>query len=83
MYAPFFKVQRPLEMAVTEMVADLIWAPGNLGPGKFVPREIWSLPENHYIAFSCRNQSLWGPNFLGTKKVRSPNEIRDHFSYSP
>ena len=24
----------------------------------------------------------WGPNFLGTKKVRGPNEIGDHFSYS-
>ena len=23
------------------------------------------------------------PNFLGTKKVKGPNEIGDHFSYSP
>ena len=64
--------------AVTEMVPDLIlapdffgpgeiWSPRNLGNEKFGPREIWALHENHYIAFSCRNQLLWGPKFLGTK----------------
>ena len=68
MYAPFFKVQRPLEMAITEMVADLIWALRNLGPGKFAPREIWSLPENHYTAFSI----FVGPKFLGNQKSQEP-----------
>ena len=29
-----------------------------------------------------RDQISWGPNFLGTKKIRGPNEIGDHFSYS-
>ena len=34
-----------------------------------------------------RSKFFWaqisrGPNFLGTKKVRGPNEIGDHFSYS-
>ena len=26
---------------------------------------------------------MHAPNFLGTKKVRGPNEIGDHFSYGP
>ena len=28
------------------------------------------------------DQISWGPNFLETKKVRGPNEIRDHFNCS-
>ena len=70
------------------MVPNLIWAPDffdppeNLGSKKFGSREIWSLHENHQMAFSCGAQISWGPNFSWTKKVRGPNEIKDHFSYS-
>ena len=59
-----------------------IWAPRSLVPEKYGPQEIWSLHENHDMAFSCRAQISRGPNFLGPKKVRGPNEIGDHFSYS-
>ena len=34
-------------MAETEMVPDLIWAPGNIVPKKFGPQETWSLHEDH------------------------------------
>ena len=71
---------------MTEMVPDFIWVPDffgsggiwflrNLVPEKFGPREIWSPDENHYTAFLCEYQISKGPNFLGTKKVRGPNEI--------
>ena len=50
-----------LDLAITEMVPDLIWAPhffgfreiwspGNLIPRKFEPREIWVPHKNHYMA---------------------------------
>ena len=44
-----------------------IWAPRSLDPEKFGPHEIWSLHENHYMAFLCRDQASWGPNFSGPK----------------
>ena len=69
-----------------------------LGPTKFGPREIWSPGnlvaawKSLYGIFMqgpsflepkfVRDQISWGPNFLGTKKVRGPNEIGDHFSHS-
>ena len=59
------------------MVPNLIWAPDffdppkNLGSKKFGSREIWSLHENHQMAFSCGAQTSLGPNFLGTKFLRA------------
>ena len=52
------------------MVPNLIWAPDFFGP-----QEIQSPLENHYMAFSCRDQHSWGPNFSRTKNFRGPNEI--------
>ena len=52
-----------------------IWSPRNLVPKKFGPQEIQSPLENHYMAFSCRDQHSWGPNFSRTKNFRGPNEI--------
>ena len=64
----------------------------------FDPWEIWTPNENHYNDIFMQRpnflgpkylgakflgyQFSWGPNFLGTKKVKGPNEIGDHFSYS-
>ena len=70
--------------AVNEMVPDLIWAPDFFGPEKLKLREIWSLHENHYMAFSwpkfLRAQISWGPKMsgaqmrLGTISVTAPQE---------
>ena len=73
-FVPFEVLQN---WAVTEIVPYLIWAPDFFGP-----QEIWALHEKHYIAFSCRDQISWSPNFSVTKKVMVPNEIGDHFSCS-
>ena len=75
------------------MVPDLIWAPDffssqeilapqNLGPNKLGP--CIKMPYNDFhagIKFPG-DQISWGPNFSGTKKVRGPNEVGDHFSCS-
>ena len=72
--------------AITEMVPDLIWAPDFFGP-----QEIWSPSKfGPSIKKPCDDfrvgtkfigvHTSWGPNFSGTKKVRGPNEIGDHFS---
>jgi hypothetical protein len=50
-------------MAITVMVPNHVWAPNFFGP-----KEIWSLHENHYMAFLCRDQVSWGQNFSGPKK---------------
>ena len=73
------------------MVPDLIWTSDFFGPLEilssrnhvlktFGPLEIWS--PNHYVKFSCKAQISPGQHFLGNKKVRGPNEIGGHFSYS-
>ena len=82
------------------MVPKLIWVPDffgpqeicdprNLCPEKFVSKEIWSPHENHYTAFSCRDQISLGPNFSGPKFLWGqflrdriswgPNDFRDNF----
>ena len=61
----------------------LFWSPRDLVPKKFGPRELWA-PGSFFPAWKCRIMILIrGPNFLRAKKVRGPNEIGDHFSYSP
>ena len=66
----------------SHLVPWLFWAPRSLGPAWkshvmiFVQGPIFSGP------IFLRDQTSWGPNFLGTKKVRGPNEIGDHFSCS-
>ena len=67
------------------MVLNLIWAPDVFGYqviwfGPCMKIIIW-----HFYAGTklLGAQISRGPNFLGPKKVRGPNEIRDHFSYSP
>ena len=76
----------------------LFWSPRNLDPEKFGPWEVWALRslgptwKSYVMIFMQRpnflgptfhgDQTAWGQNFLGTKKVRGPNEIGDHFSYS-
>ena len=51
-------------------------APKNVGP-------CMKMPYNDImITKFLWTQIYWGPNFLGTKKVKGPNEIGDHFSYS-
>ena len=81
---------------------QLKWSPISFGPltfldtKKFGPREIWSLHENYYIAFSCRNQLTkflgdqisWEPNFSGTKflgdqKSQGPKWDRGLFQLQP
>ena len=42
-----------------------------LVPEKFGPQEIWSLHENHYMAFLCRNQAYWGPQ--GSSSILNNN----------
>ena len=57
--------------------------PWLLVPEKFGPQEIW-LPRNLVPTWkSSHGFFMRCPNFSGTKKVRGPNEIGDHFSYSP
>ena len=80
--------------AITEMVPDFIWAPDffgsreirsprNLGPTKVRSCMKMLCNDFHAGIKLFRAQISRGPNFLGTKKDRGPNEIRDHFSYSP
>jgi hypothetical protein len=71
-------------------------SPKNLVVEKYGAQDIWAPHESHHIAFSWGviislgpnfsgskfNQISQGPNFVGIKKVRSPNEIGDHFNYS-
>ena len=76
------------------MVPDLIWAPDLFGPQeilsprnfvpkKFGPREISSLHENHYIAFSCRDQLSWGPKFSGPKFLRDQKSQGPKWGWGP
>ena len=63
----------------TEMAPYLIWAPGFFGPQAILA------PHENDVRLGTKflgAQISQGPNFLGAKKVRSPNEIMDHFSYS-
>ena len=73
---------------------NLIWTSEIFGSWKiWAPRMLVPAWKCHVMIFKRRlnflgtkflgDQISWGPNFLGTKKVRGPNEIRDHFSYSP
>ena len=73
------------------MVPDLIWTPDFFGsleifPSRnyvfktFGPLEIWS--PHHYVKFSCKAKISLGQHFFGNQKVKGPNEIEDHFSYS-
>ena len=73
------------------MFPDLIWTPDFFGPLEilssrnyvlktFGPLEIWS--PHQYVKFSCKAQISPGQNLMGNKKVRGPNKIEDHFSYS-
>ena len=75
------------------MVPNLIWAPDFFGP-----QEVWFLRNiGHEKIGPCTKIITWlfhagpkllgaqispGPKFSGPKKVRRPNEIGDHFSYS-
>ena len=68
-FVPFEVLQN---WAVTEIVPYLIWAPDFFGP-----QEIWALHEKHYIAFSCRDQISWSPNYFG------PNFLRAQISWRP
>ena len=76
------------------MVPNLIWAPvffgpqevwslRNLVPKKFEPRMKIITRLFHAGTKFLEGQIPWGPNFLGPKKDSGPNEIGDHFSYSP
>ena len=59
-----------------------ILAQRNFGHKIFVPcmKVVYN---NFYTGTKFRGDQISsGPNFLGTKKVRGPNEIRDHFSCS-
>ena len=76
----------------------LFWFPRNVVLEKFGPQEIWTsrnwspkrfgpyikMPYNNFHGESklLGDQICQRPKFLGTKKVRGPNEIGDHFSYS-
>ena len=71
-----------------------IWSPRGLGPAwkshvmifmrgsNFLGEQISQRP-NFLGSKFLGDQISWGPLFLGTKKVRGPDEIGDHFSYSP
>ena len=53
------------------MVPDLIWAPRNLVPEKFGPREIWA-PQKLVPALKCYIMIfMQGPKFLVLKVLRA------------
>ena len=70
------------------MVSDLIWALAFFGfqeiwaPKSLVPKKFGPFIELPYYDFNAGSKFFRTQISRGPKKVRGPNEIMDHFSYS-
>ena len=79
---PGDQISRGPNFLGTKFPGDQIsWGPNFLGT-KFLGDQISWGPKRCGAQISG-DQISRGPNFLGTKKVRGPNETFDHFCYSP